>query len=47
MANKEFSYILFFGVAAIYNGLIVLISIPAIKKVARGLTREENEVKNE
>ena len=47
MANTEFSYILFFGVTAIYNGLIVLISIPAIKKVARGLTREENEIKNE
>lgn len=47
MANKEFSYVLFFGIAAIYNWLIVLISIPSIKKVARWLTWEENEVKNE
>ena len=47
MANKEFSYLLFFGIAVIYNWLIVFISISAIKKVAHGLTREENEIKNE
>ena len=47
MTNKEFSYLLFFGIAVIYNWLIVFISISAIKKVAHGLTREENEIKNE
>ncbi len=47
LVNKEFNYILFFGLAIIYNWLTVLLSLPSIKKIARWLTREENEIKNE
>lgn len=47
LADKEFSYLLFFWIAIIYNLLIVWISIPTIKKVAHWLTREEWENEND
>lgn len=41
LLDKEFSYISFFLIAWIYNIIIVLISLPVVKKFARGLTWEE------
>ena len=42
LLDKEFSYISFFLIAWIYNIIIVLISLPVVKKFARGLTWEES-----
>jgi hypothetical protein len=35
------NYLSFFAVAIVFNGLLVLTSLPAIKKVAKGLTVED------
>lgn len=42
MSTTEFSYLRFFLIAGIYNAIIVLLSLPSIKKFAHWLTREES-----